>query len=148
MLGILCNRYEGIAVAGTHGKSTTGGWLVKCEFRAKNLLGAYVRDSKWFVIQHGHVVDVRESPQSQSDTKREKQLDVQKRYEEEQFALLSKVKQDQVVYMKKWLEEDAKPEDIGKLNKMQKQLIEEVALLRRIAQPLMEEYTRMMLQRE
>jgi UDP-N-acetylmuramate--alanine ligase len=28
MLGILCNRYEGIAVAGTHGKSTTGGWLV------------------------------------------------------------------------------------------------------------------------
>jgi UDP-N-acetylmuramate--alanine ligase len=28
MLGILCNRYEGIAVAGTHGKSTTSGWLI------------------------------------------------------------------------------------------------------------------------
>jgi UDP-N-acetylmuramate--alanine ligase len=28
MLGELMNRYEGIAVAGTHGKSTTGGWLV------------------------------------------------------------------------------------------------------------------------
>jgi len=28
MLGILCNRYDGIAVAGTHGKSTTSGWLV------------------------------------------------------------------------------------------------------------------------
>ena len=30
MLGILCNCYEGIAVAGTHGKSTTAGWLVYC----------------------------------------------------------------------------------------------------------------------
>ncbi|UCF44157.1 MAG: UDP-N-acetylmuramate--L-alanine ligase [Planctomycetota bacterium] len=30
MLGILCNRYEGIAVAGTHGKSTTSGWLTYC----------------------------------------------------------------------------------------------------------------------
>jgi UDP-N-acetylmuramate--alanine ligase len=28
MLGILSNGYDGIAVAGTHGKSTTGGWLV------------------------------------------------------------------------------------------------------------------------
>ena len=28
MLGIVCNRYEGIAVSGTHGKSTTSGWLV------------------------------------------------------------------------------------------------------------------------
>jgi UDP-N-acetylmuramate--alanine ligase len=28
MLGLLCNRYDGIAVAGTHGKSTTSGWLV------------------------------------------------------------------------------------------------------------------------
>jgi len=28
MLGILCNNYDGIAVAGTHGKSTTSGWLV------------------------------------------------------------------------------------------------------------------------
>jgi len=30
MLGILCSCYEGIAVAGTHGKSTTAGWLVYC----------------------------------------------------------------------------------------------------------------------
>lgn len=122
------------------------GWIVKCEFQAKNAFGAYVRDSKWFIIQHGHVVEVRESPQSQSDTKREKQLDVQKKYEAEQFAMLTKLKQAQVVYMKKWLEEEAKPQDIGNLSEMQKQLIEEVALLRRIAQPLMEEYTRMMLQ--
>jgi UDP-N-acetylmuramate--alanine ligase len=28
MLGVLCNCYEPIAVAGTHGKSTTAGWLV------------------------------------------------------------------------------------------------------------------------
>ncbi len=28
MLGTLCNCYDGIAVAGTHGKSTTAGWLV------------------------------------------------------------------------------------------------------------------------
>jgi len=28
MLGELMNRYEGIAVSGTHGKSTTSGWLV------------------------------------------------------------------------------------------------------------------------
>ena len=34
MLGILCNRYEGIAVAGTHGKSTTSGWLAYCLSRA------------------------------------------------------------------------------------------------------------------
>jgi len=30
MLGQLVNRYEGIAVAGTHGKSTTAGWLIYC----------------------------------------------------------------------------------------------------------------------
>ncbi len=28
MLGVLCNCYEPIAIAGTHGKSTTAGWLV------------------------------------------------------------------------------------------------------------------------
>jgi UDP-N-acetylmuramate--alanine ligase len=28
MLGLLMNDYEGVAVAGTHGKSTTSGWLV------------------------------------------------------------------------------------------------------------------------
>jgi len=30
MLGEVMNRYEGIAVSGTHGKSTTSGWLVHC----------------------------------------------------------------------------------------------------------------------
>ncbi|MBW8039820.1 MAG: UDP-N-acetylmuramate--L-alanine ligase [Planctomycetes bacterium] len=30
MLGQLCNCYDGIAVAGTHGKSTTSGWLAYC----------------------------------------------------------------------------------------------------------------------
>jgi len=30
MLGMLCSCYDGIAVAGTHGKSTTAGWLVYC----------------------------------------------------------------------------------------------------------------------
>jgi len=30
MLGALMNCYDGIAVAGTHGKSTTSGWLVWC----------------------------------------------------------------------------------------------------------------------
>lgn len=30
MLGMLMDRYEGIAVSGTHGKSTTSGWLIHC----------------------------------------------------------------------------------------------------------------------
>jgi UDP-N-acetylmuramate--alanine ligase len=30
MLGMLCGRYNTIAIAGTHGKSTTSGWLVYC----------------------------------------------------------------------------------------------------------------------
>ncbi|MHC4265709.1 MAG: UDP-N-acetylmuramate--L-alanine ligase [Planctomycetota bacterium] len=30
MLGMLCGRYDTIAIAGTHGKSTTSGWLVSC----------------------------------------------------------------------------------------------------------------------
>ena len=34
MLGILCSRYEGIAISGTHGKSTTSGWLAYCLKRA------------------------------------------------------------------------------------------------------------------
>ncbi|MHC4743954.1 MAG: UDP-N-acetylmuramate--L-alanine ligase [Planctomycetota bacterium] len=34
MLGMLMDRYEGIAVSGTHGKSTTSGWLVHCLRRA------------------------------------------------------------------------------------------------------------------
>jgi UDP-N-acetylmuramate--alanine ligase len=34
MLGVLMNRYEGIAISGSHGKSTTGGWLAYCLCRA------------------------------------------------------------------------------------------------------------------
>ena len=30
MLGQLCNCYKGVAIAGTHGKSTTSGWLTYC----------------------------------------------------------------------------------------------------------------------
>jgi UDP-N-acetylmuramate--alanine ligase len=30
MLGELMNRYDGIAISGSHGKSTTGGWLTYC----------------------------------------------------------------------------------------------------------------------
>ena len=30
MLGLLCNCYDGIAISGTHGKSTTSGWLAYC----------------------------------------------------------------------------------------------------------------------
>jgi UDP-N-acetylmuramate--alanine ligase len=30
MLGQLCNCYDGVAIAGTHGKSTTSGWLAYC----------------------------------------------------------------------------------------------------------------------
>jgi hypothetical protein len=35
------------------------GWLVLCEFRAKNGFGGYNREAKWFVIQYGRVVDVK-----------------------------------------------------------------------------------------
>jgi len=34
MLGEIMNQYEGIAIAGTHGKSTTSGWLTYCLKRA------------------------------------------------------------------------------------------------------------------
>ena len=34
MLGALMNHYDGIAVAGTHGKSTTSGWLSYCFLQA------------------------------------------------------------------------------------------------------------------
>ncbi|MBA7714517.1 UDP-N-acetylmuramate--L-alanine ligase [subsurface metagenome] len=30
MLGLLCNCYDGIAISGTHGKSTTSAWLAYC----------------------------------------------------------------------------------------------------------------------
>jgi len=36
------------------------GWLVKCDYRAKNSFGGYVREVKWFVIRHGIVVDVKD----------------------------------------------------------------------------------------
>jgi uncharacterized protein YgiM (DUF1202 family) len=35
------------------------GWLVMCEFRAKNGFGGYERDAKWFIIRNGHVADFK-----------------------------------------------------------------------------------------
>ncbi len=64
MLGILCNCYEGIAIAGTHGKSTTSGWLTYCLKQAgidpNFIIGADITqlggssgagDSKYFVAE-------------------------------------------------------------------------------------------------
>ena len=64
MLGQLCNCYDGIAVAGTHGKSTTSGWLTYClkqaGFDANFIIGADViqlsgssgaGDSNYFVAE-------------------------------------------------------------------------------------------------
>ncbi|MHA7835568.1 MAG: hypothetical protein ACX94A_13935 [Algiphilus sp.] len=34
------------------------GWLVGCDYRAKNSFGGYVRESKWFTIRHHAVVSV------------------------------------------------------------------------------------------
>jgi len=64
MLGQLMNRYEGIAVAGTHGKSTTSGWLScllkKAGVDVNFIVGAEVSqlgsssgagDSKYFVAE-------------------------------------------------------------------------------------------------
>ncbi|UCE48942.1 MAG: UDP-N-acetylmuramate--L-alanine ligase [Phycisphaerales bacterium] len=64
MLGELLNRYEGIAISGTHGKSTTSGWLTYLLKRAGidtnyivgagiNQLGSSsgVADSKYFVAE-------------------------------------------------------------------------------------------------
>jgi UDP-N-acetylmuramate--alanine ligase len=64
MLGELMNRYEGIAVAGTHGKSTTSGWLIHLLKQAgidtNFIVGAKVTqlggssgaaDSKYFVAE-------------------------------------------------------------------------------------------------
>ncbi len=41
--------------------SENDGWLVKCEFRGKNPFGGYVKHVKWFVIQHGRVVAIKDS---------------------------------------------------------------------------------------
>jgi hypothetical protein len=35
------------------------GWLVWCQYRAKNSFGGYVRERKWFVIRHNMVIDVK-----------------------------------------------------------------------------------------
>ena len=64
MLGELMNRYEGIAVAGTHGKSTTSGWLTyllkQAGIDVNFIVGAEVSqmgsssgtgDSKYFVAE-------------------------------------------------------------------------------------------------
>ncbi len=64
MLGELMNRYEGIAISGTHGKSTTCGWLVYClkqaGIDANFIIGAVisqlstssgVADSRFFVAE-------------------------------------------------------------------------------------------------
>ena len=64
MLGHLCNCYEGVAIAGTHGKSTTSGWLTYClkqaDIDANFIIGADiiqldgssgVGDSKYFIAE-------------------------------------------------------------------------------------------------
>jgi UDP-N-acetylmuramate--alanine ligase len=64
MLGELMNRYEGIAISGTHGKSTTSGWLIHLLKQAgidtNYIVGAKisqldsssgVADSKYFVAE-------------------------------------------------------------------------------------------------
>ncbi len=64
MLGMLSNRYECIAIAGTHGKSTTAGWLTYCLKQAgidpNFVVGAGITqlgsssgtaDSKYFVAE-------------------------------------------------------------------------------------------------
>ena len=37
------------------------GWIVLCEFRAKNGFGGYNREIKWFIIKDGYVIDVKDS---------------------------------------------------------------------------------------
>jgi UDP-N-acetylmuramate--alanine ligase len=64
MLGELMNRYEGIAISGTHGKSTTSGWLVyvlkQAGIDTNFIIGAKINqldstsgvaDSKYFVAE-------------------------------------------------------------------------------------------------
>ena len=64
LLGELMNRYEGIAISGTHGKSTTSGWLVylleQAGIKPNFIIGAKisqlgcssnVADSKYFVAE-------------------------------------------------------------------------------------------------
>ena len=35
------------------------GWIVCCDFRAKNGFGALVLESKWFIVKNGRVIDVQ-----------------------------------------------------------------------------------------
>jgi len=35
------------------------GWIVPCEYRAKNVFGAYVRCLHWFVIRNGQVAEIK-----------------------------------------------------------------------------------------
>ena len=64
MLGELMNRYEGVAISGTHGKSTTSGWLIyllkKAGLDTNFIIGARisqlssssgVSDSEYFVAE-------------------------------------------------------------------------------------------------
>ncbi|MHC4172687.1 MAG: UDP-N-acetylmuramate--L-alanine ligase [Planctomycetota bacterium] len=64
MLGELMSRYDGIAISGTHGKSTTSGWLVHClkqaGVEANFIIGAKINqldsssgvaDSRYFVAE-------------------------------------------------------------------------------------------------
>ena len=64
MLGELMGRYDGIAISGTHGKSTTSGWLIHClqqaGVEANFIIGAKINqlgsssgvaDSRYFVAE-------------------------------------------------------------------------------------------------
>lgn len=37
------------------------GWLVGCEYRARNSFGGYVHEAKWFTIRSGQVIKVEEA---------------------------------------------------------------------------------------
>lgn len=36
------------------------GWMVWCQYRAKNSFGGYVRNTNWFIIQNNRVVDMKD----------------------------------------------------------------------------------------
>lgn len=36
------------------------GWLVWCQYRAKNSFGGYARNANWFVVRHDRVVEMKE----------------------------------------------------------------------------------------
>lgn len=40
---------------------TKNGWLVGCDYRGRNAFGGMVRNSNWFTIRHGRVVNMEES---------------------------------------------------------------------------------------